>query len=498
MHQYGYWCSWLAQNHLAERAEKVKHSRICNFIGDQGAKGARGMMNEENVFGVCGFAAQWEGIRKDLFLMLDDGWDVPYGAAPDYRPEAFGSLLLNENRFPFVSGTPEERLKALNERVKAAGWKGVGIWVAAQCSGKKNDRFFSDEDKTYWTERILQSRYAGIAYWKVDWGIWEHDLSFRKFISETAAKLYPGLVVEHAVCCPPLNGIGSNATEGLRGRFAGDKEISTLSEQAVKFSRVFRTYDVLPPHSVATTLDRAAHLLPFAEGYLNVEDEVYLAAALGCQMGIMRSRYGLGLDRWDDSERLSEVEAAVTWQRYAPPFVGGVTEVSDEILYDDYTYGKQETWFEGANGKRVRQGAPAVVSRNMALPVVEAGQSGCKPFVVSARHPNGTYSVAVLPRMISSERQYVGGKMTVEIEDMPDQIVLFGWADCFEFVLKNGNTVKSVSVESIIEGKNIDITQTCRNENRRFAVNKEIIKDAWQAQDRSAPSVICRIKYGGS
>ena len=304
--------------------------------------------------------------------------------------------------------------------------------------------------------------------------------------------------MEHAVCCPPLNGIGLNVTEGLRGRFAGDKEISTLSEKAVKFSRVFRTYDVLPPHSVATTIDRVAHLLPFAKGYLNAEDEVYLAAALGCQMGIMRSRYGLGLDRWDDSERLLEIEAAVTWQRYAPPFVGGVTEVSNEILYDDYTYGKQETWFEGANGKCVKQGAPAVVSRNMALPVVEAGQSERKPFVVSARHPNGTYSVAVLPRTISSERQYVGGKVFIKITDMPETIVLFGWADCFEFVLKNSNTIKSVSVESIIEGKKIDITQTYHNGNRRFTVKKEIMKGVCQAQDRSAPSVICRIKYGGN
>ena len=145
MQQYGYWCSWLAQNYLAEQAEKAESGKCNEFIGDQGAKGAREMMNEKNVFGESGFVFQWMGIRRDLFLMLDVGWDVPYETAPDCRPEAFGSLLLNDNRFPFASGSPKERLKALNERVKDVGWKGVGIWIAAQSCEKKNARSFSDE-----------------------------------------------------------------------------------------------------------------------------------------------------------------------------------------------------------------------------------------------------------------------------------------------------------------------------------------------------------------
>ena len=71
---------------------------------------------------------------------------------------------------------------------------------------------------------------------------------------------------------------------GEVGRFQDDEKISGLSKQAVSFSEVFRTYDVTPPFSVASTLDRAAYLLPYAKGYLNVEDELYLAAALGCQL----------------------------------------------------------------------------------------------------------------------------------------------------------------------------------------------------------------------
>ena len=97
-------------------------------------------------------------------------------------------------------------------------------------------------------------------------------------------------------------------------------------------------YDVTPQFSVASTLDRAAYLLPYAKGYLNVEDELYLAAALGCQMGIMRSVYGKGLDDWDDSDRLKEADAALFWQRIAPPFTGGNVEISKEILADEWTF----------------------------------------------------------------------------------------------------------------------------------------------------------------
>ena len=53
------------------------------------------------------------------------------------------------------------------------------------------------------------------------------------------------------------------------------------------------------------------------------------------------------------------------------------------------------------SGKEVRQGAPAVVARGMGLPEVRA--DGERPFVLSARNPNGALSVAALPR-IAGER----------------------------------------------------------------------------------------------
>ena len=184
---------------------------------------------------------------------------------------------------------------------------------------------------------------------------------------------------------------------------------------------MFRTYDVTPQFSVASTLDRAAYLLPFAKGYLNVEDVLYLAAALGCQMGIMRSVYGKELDGWDDSDRLHEADAALAWQKFSPPFVGGKIEISEEILVDEWTFRDNEFWYQPINGRTIRQGAPAVASRNAPLPIVKAGEAGAKPFVVCAFR-QGVYSVAVLPRALNGKRAYVGGRVICFLRAMPKKL----------------------------------------------------------------------------
>jgi hypothetical protein len=64
--------------------------------------------------------------------------------------------------------------------------------------------------------------------------------------------------------------------------------------EVLQHTDVYRTYDVTSILSLLTTLDRVSEMLKGAEGHsevhglLNVEDEVYVAAALGCTMGILR------------------------------------------------------------------------------------------------------------------------------------------------------------------------------------------------------------------
>ena len=486
--QRSYYCTWLAQNFIASDAGEKRAAVRPEFTGDQGANCARDKINEHTVFGNGGMAQI--NARADLYLVLDDGWDVPYQTDPSVSKHSFGSLEVNEERFPFAQGNPAERLRALNGRVKGLGWKGLGIWVAAQRCGKDYKLPFSEADEEYWRERIFWCKQAGVTYWKVDWGTSEHDNAFRKFLTETAREIYPALTIEHAVCCPPVNGMTEALQCGAVGRFKGDKKISGLSKEAVLFSEVFRTYDVTPQFSVASTLDRIAYLLPYAKGYLNVEDELYLASALGCQMGIMRSVYGKGLDDWDDSDRLQEADAALAWQKFAPPFAGGKVEISEEILADEWAFKENEFWYQPINGRTIRQGAPAAVSRNAPLPEVKDGKTGEKPFVVCALDPNGAYSVAVLPRTLNGKRAYVGGTVVCTLPEMPEKIALFGFAESFEFKWQGRAT--SVTAVSLLGGNELEIPLS--EAGNRVYIDAEQMKKIWNADDKSAPAVLFTIR----
>ena len=488
--QKSYYCTWLAQNFIAEETGEERAAVRPQFTGDQGANCARDKVNEYTVFGKDGMAENPVKGREELYLVLDDGWDVPFDFDPYAHKDYFGSLEANEQRFPCAKGKPAERLKALNERAKSLGWKGIGIWVAAQKCGKDYNSPFTEIDKEYWRERILWCKQAGVTYWKVDWGSSEHDVAFRKFLTDAAAELYPELTVEQAICCPPVNGNTEEIQNGAVGRFQGDKKISGLSKEAASFSEVFRTYDVTPQFSVASTLDRAAYLLPFAKGYLNVEDELYLAAALGCQMGIMRSVYGKGLDVWDDSDRLQEADAALAWQKIAPPFVGEEVETSEEVLADEWTFKENEFWYQPINGRTIRQGAPAIIARNASLPETKAGATGEKPFVVCALN-QGAYSVAVLPRTLNGKRAYVGGRVVCSLNHMPDKIALFGFADSFEFQWCQGKAV-NVSAVSMLGGNEVEIPLS--EAGRRFQIGAELIKKLWKTDDRSAPAVLLTLR----
>ena len=174
--QRSYYCTWLAQNFLASETGEKRAAVRPEFTGDQGANCARDKVNERTVFGKGGMAQV--NAREDLYLVLDDGWDVPFDFDPYVHKDYFGSLEVNEQRFPCAKGSPAERLKILNERAKGLGWKGIGIWVAAQKCGKDNNSPFSEADKEYWRERILWCKQAGVTYWKVDWNTTMRFVSF--------------------------------------------------------------------------------------------------------------------------------------------------------------------------------------------------------------------------------------------------------------------------------------------------------------------------------
>lgn len=85
--------------------------------------GEKALFNKERPFGWAYF---YEKARKDLFLVLDDSWDVPFKNAELY----YGSLQLNGEKFPKAVlnvKTNTEALKNLCERIKKQVGKALAV-----------------------------------------------------------------------------------------------------------------------------------------------------------------------------------------------------------------------------------------------------------------------------------------------------------------------------------------------------------------------------------
>lgn len=403
-----YWCTWSVQNYMYGQNQRTLD--IAQLEGDAGAQLARNAMSEANLFGARGWARSFHSrIRKDIFLLLDDGWESGGSA----------TFLLDNMKFPSFPGPLEERLRRLNYAVKEAGWRGTALWCRNTPSGEAG--------------LLLEqmSQHAQIPYWKIDLGDPQFDLIQQRNRGEIP------LTLEHVHGESPVNGNWSK--DGRFGAQSWDsKRVSILRN-----TDVYRSYDVTSVLSFPTTLDRAAELLSATaehsdvKSLLNLEDEVYLAAVLGCTMGVMRHPL-IGLRPGEDADlffngprnpkkRMDEVVRAVRWQRIAPPFPtgAGFVRVDNEILTDSWVFAKGQTWDSSLIGKHVHQGAPARVSRNIELPRVTAPVE--KPYVFAARFPNGAVAIGASERTRPESAWYMPAcDVELHVGDAPGPFGIFG------------------------------------------------------------------------
>ena len=197
---FDYFCTWDTQGAYADKKNLAMAQVLIE--GEQGnATSSRDAIDEKSVFGENGWINFYPEVRKDLYFLIDDGWDVGYNVEmKDGDWQKFGSQNLNETKFPSFKGTPEEKLKELVKRVRENGWKGLGIWLPAQQYGADFRKGVS-ETRDYWIKMLERSKYAGVSYWKIDWGTWAYDANIRKQFSDLADEIYPELIIEHGICC---------------------------------------------------------------------------------------------------------------------------------------------------------------------------------------------------------------------------------------------------------------------------------------------------------
>ena len=486
-----YYCTWSSQANLSTRRSK-----------DGTALSAlmRDTLNEENVFGEDGLVNQFPTIRDKLIFVFDDGWDVPYGLVNNDKGD-FGSLIVNEERFPSFTGEPKERLKKLVDKVKSYGWKGVGLWICASAKGEAWENMLTHEErKEYWSERFEWSKYAGVSYWKVDWGSLCNDIDFRKLLNELKDKIYPELVIEHAVIMAPLSGVNDN---DQTGRYIdwGDRPEWTM--ELMKFSDVIRTYDVSGKLSIPTTVDRVQFILSKgkelnSKSYINAEDEAYVCSALSLETGVM-SNLLKNPDGTPMRPKSTENIRAVNWLScFAPPVaVGDVSfKCSDEILFDVCNFVNLRTWISRYGDRDIKQGAPAVVALNDELPNVEYLDDE-KPYILCNRHKNGAFAIAVMPRFKQDIDFYtpsVNLNITQKI-DMP--IGIFGEVNQVNIEFDESVEDKKIFAQDLASDKAVDITSDCLVEKNVVKISGELISKIGKSEncfaDKSKPGLVIKL-----
>ena len=284
-----------------------------------------------------------------------------------------------------------------------------------------------------------------------------------------------------------------------------------------------RLHDHSPQLGIPTMLDRMAGILdmpktkPTKTGYLNCEDEVYIAAVLGGTMGIMRSPM-IGLRAGNDPDiylkgprnikkRMDEVLRAVRWERIAPAFGADImeTHIDSRILVDSYKFPAGEFWtscddwdatYKSVN-KVVNQAAPARVTRGLPLPEVKCDDE--PPFVIASRNPNGAISIGTLGRMDAKKGYFFPkAEVTVELKRNSGKIGVFGYYKSltltFEKPMKNAH----IWAQDLSSDNATDITAEVHLKGNVIVIPGELIEKTGLSNatigDLSDPAIVLDIR----
>lgn len=466
-----YLCTWNLQGYLTSY---------------KGSEGMRKVMTEKSLLGTDryeGWLKLYPKIQKDLIFVMDDSWDIPADVNNKNDNPYLGRTELDESRFPSFKGTPTERLKALTDTVKALGWKGLGGWICAQ----KADLYENVNENDYWTERLKAADEAGFAYWKVDWGKNSRNEAWRWMLTELGRKYAPSLVIEHA-----------------------------MKLSYIEFSDTYRTYDVENIIAQPVTIQRVCDLLPYqakgeAKGIINCEDEPYIAAGLGCAIGVMRHPFAGNVPDGntdhafpatvrDLKHRINEVERAVRWHRIALPFgVDGQFYADSVRLKDYWEYRENESWIRHEIGSLVKGEAPARVSRRMPLPIVSSTDED-RPYVLASKYPNGAVAIATIGRTLG--RQYVSKEVSVSIEmdDWFAPIGIFGYYKDltvnFATPLSNKGEIK-VLAQDLAGDQAVDITKKVTLKEGKLILPGKVLREVGlmnaSPDDVSDPGLVVKV-----
>lgn len=466
-----YFCTWNIQGYLSSYVTSPAQ---------------RAEMTGDNMFGKSRFqnwVSFYPKIRKDLIFVMDDSWDIPANENSGDN-KYLGWVEVDTSRFPGFTGPPNQRMSKLVNAVKAAGWKGLGGWICAQQAQLVGE----NDTEMYWTQRLLTANASGFAYWKVDWGKEARNAEFRKMLTRLGRKYAPNLVIEHAT-----------------------------NERFISIGDVYRTYDVENIIAQPTTIARIARVLKYkpegdAKGIINCEDEPYIAAGLGCAIGVMRHPFVGNLPNGaidfvfppvgrNLKLRLDEVVRGVRWHRIALPFGVGSDDykIDDQNLQDKWKVGYRDTWGPAKIGDTLKASAPARVSRGLPLPIVKS-DNPARPFVLSSRYANGAIAIATIGRGLNHD--YITKKVNVEqqINDVKHPIGVFGDYLSLTLILPQNTLLKGYQIwgQDLAGDTPVNITKKVIVKNNRITLPGDLIRtvglSAKTKGDLSDPGLVLKFE----
>lgn len=460
-----YFCTWNVQGYV---------------VSYSSTPATRQAMNEKSIFGngkLEGWAHMFAKLHKDLFLVLDDDWETPLNGDKNY----YGSLIVDDERFPSVKGmSPEQKLAVLSDKVRQLGWKGLGLWICAQ----QAPRYKNNDDAAYWTERFNWMNKAGIGYWKVDWGQQEKNAEWRASLTKLGQKIAPNLVIEQA-----------------------------MTPAVLSTAAAYRTYDVENIIAMPHTIDRVGKLLTAlpagqAVSVINCEDEPYIAAGLGCATGIMRHEYNGKLPDGkqdyafppvgrDLKSRLDEVTRCVMWHRIALPFGINKTSVfvDTTLLHDYWVIQDRETWMDRPNGYKNAWQAPAVITRGLDKPTVTLQKGDTiKPYILASRYPNGAIAIASIGRTIGREYLTPRADVTLKADRLDKPFGIFGHYNSLSIVVVQPAHFTKVLAQDLAGTAPVDITRQIIHHGNKITIPGTIIDkiglSAATKGDKSEPGMV--------
>jgi len=471
---------------------------VPHHCGEEGLS-VRDIMCEEFLFGEDGIAMKMHPeSRSKLYLLLDDGWDVKSSKRGTLDEEEWfkpylGCCQISEEKFPGYGGTPQERLKTIADKVKSLGWRGLGIWISPTISYGRDVIGRELNFMDFWKLRLEWSKFAGVAYWKVDWGSFDISDQHKKQLMREKNRIYPALAIENAFVRPPINQKGEESVFSL-----------AVHRHRLSYSDVLRIYDTTFPMSLPTTLSRVAALLeyppamePGALGLINAEDELYVCAALGLTMGVMRydmggvELTGGGNESYGGTgpfpatrparKQLDEVIRAANWQEIAPAFsiAQGNSHISKQRNVDRWKFTNDQTWNQSYCDKEfLEQRAPRIIARNASLPVIQSKHDEAEyPYIVASRNPNGALSIASLGRVAVGRGYYTcAADVLWDAGELSGPVGIFGAFNSLELRFDQDLTGKRVYAGDLLDGALHDITDEVSVSKNSAVLSKALIE----------------------